>query len=93
MKRCKLISCWTDYPFEELRDIAGKKAPMRQVTVLSYDGDKYCKVFCNALVLEVKAGYLYSSPTKMEYKYKQWWPNPVNMRKIERMINTVCEYE
>ena len=38
------MKAWTDYPFEYLQDEAGKKAPVREVEVLSYDGDKYCRV-------------------------------------------------
>lgn len=50
---------YTDYPFVELGDEAGKIAPIRQVKVLSYDSDKYCRIKVQGLTTEVKAGYLY----------------------------------
>jgi len=53
---------FTDYPFEELGDEAFKEAPVREVEVLSYDGDKYCRVLFDGRELEVKSGYLYVSP-------------------------------
>ena len=91
MKRCKLFSCWTDYPITELGDIVCRKAPYRQVTVLSYDGNKYAKVFINrgiGIYTEIKIGYLYSSPDKLHYQYRRWWNKCVNRRKFERMINS-----
>jgi len=39
-----MITCWTDYPFVALGDAPGQKAPIRLVTLISYDGDKYAKV-------------------------------------------------
>jgi hypothetical protein len=81
MKRCKHITCWTDYPFVELGDEPYKLAPIRHVNIISYDGNKYAKVsFENCGdILEVKIGYLYSQPGR----YGQ--VKRVNPRKIERM--------
>ena len=53
------MKAWTDYPFEYLQDEAGKKAPVREVEVLSYDGDKYCRVRVCGHEDEIKAGYIY----------------------------------
>jgi hypothetical protein len=50
---------YTDYPFEELGDTPGKKAPIRKVEVTSYDGDKYCTVKFENITKEIKSGYLY----------------------------------
>lgn len=60
------MKAWTDYPIVELGDIAGQEAPIRQVTVLSYDGDKYCCVKVPGLEFteEIKAGYLYTRPSR-----------------------------
>lgn len=52
---------YTDYPFTELGDTPGQSAPIREVRVLSYDGDKYCRVLVDGHKLEVKAGYIYRS--------------------------------
>lgn len=56
------MKAYTDYPFTELGDIAREQAPIRQCTVISYDGDKYCKIVVGKLITEVKAGYLYKEP-------------------------------
>lgn len=50
---------WTDYPFESLGDAPYKKAPVRQIDVLSYDNDKYCKIKVEGVHEEIKAGYIY----------------------------------
>lgn len=54
------MKAYTDYPFTELGDIAGEKAPIRSCFVIAYDGDKYCKIVVDKLETEVKIGYLYS---------------------------------
>lgn len=81
MKKVKSITCWTDYPFVELGDVAGQKAPIRHVTVVKYDGDKYVTISVKdcPTVLSVKAGYLYSKPGRLGSVPK------VNIRKLERM--------
>lgn len=82
MKRCKTITCWTDYPFTELGDEPYKTAPIRHVNVISYDGNKYaCVSFENTGdFLHVKAGYLYSKPGRLGQV------KAVNRRKLERML-------
>ncbi len=50
---------YTDYPFTELGDTPGCSAPIREVKILSYDGDKYCIVEINGHELTVKAGYIF----------------------------------
>lgn len=50
---------YTDYPFEELNDIPFKPAPVREITILSYDGDKYCKILVEGIISEIKSGYIY----------------------------------
>lgn len=82
MKRCHTITCWTDYPFVELGDTAGQKAPVRHVNVVRFDGNKYATVsfeHCGDF-LSVKAGYLYSK----KGRYGQ--VKQVSFRKLERMI-------
>ena len=56
------MKAWTDYPFTELGDTAGKEAPIRRIDVLSYDSDKYCKVLVCGVESEVKLGYIYEKP-------------------------------
>lgn len=56
------MKAWTDYPFRELGDTPLKEAPVREVEVLSYDGDKYCKILVGGVQSEVKWGYLYVAP-------------------------------
>jgi hypothetical protein len=51
---------YTDYPFEELGDKAGKKAPIRKVMPISYDNNKYVKVLIEGIYSEIKSGYIYT---------------------------------
>jgi len=53
------MKAWTDYPITRLGDIEGRVAPVRQCTVLSYDGNKYCRVRVGRYVEEIKSGYIY----------------------------------
>lgn len=57
------MKAWTDYPFEQLGDEPYKEAPVREVKIISYDGNKYCKVKIKGFryALEVKSGYLYQT--------------------------------
>lgn len=57
------FTCYTDYPFTELGDIAYQEAPVRHVKAVSWNGDKYVNIVIDGLeheLHEVKAGYLYS---------------------------------
>lgn len=87
MKQVSKFTCWTDYPFTELGDVAYQPAPVRRVTVVGYDGDKYAKVKVvegdKEIVTEVKSGYLYTLPVR----YKQ--AIFVNRRKLERMTTAI----
>lgn len=53
------MKAWTDYPFTRLGDTAGKKAPVREIEVLSYDGNKYCRIKVCGEEDSIKAGYIY----------------------------------
>lgn len=55
------MKAFTDYPFEELGDEPYVKAPVREVSVISFDGNKYCRILVDGFETEVKAGYLYTS--------------------------------
>ena len=54
------MKAFTDYPILELGDKPNQKAPVRECEVLSYDGDKYCKIRVAGCFDEVKTGYLYA---------------------------------
>jgi len=56
------MKAWTDYPFASLDDAPGQQAPIREVDVLSYDGNKYCRILVKGYCEQVKAGYLYQRP-------------------------------
>lgn len=56
------MKAYTDYPFDFLGDPPGSAAPVREVEVLSYDGDKYCTVVVGGHKTEIKSGYLYKTP-------------------------------
>ena len=59
---------WTDYPFVKLGDTPGKSAPLREVEIVDYDGDKYvtCSVIGTQTNYEViKRFYVYSVKRKV----------------------------
>lgn len=62
---CDDMKAWTDYPFIFLGDTAGRKAPVREIDVLSYDGDKYCRIRVCGMTGEIKAGYIYQSKGRL----------------------------
>lgn len=51
---------YTDYPILELGDEPHKPAPVRECTILRYDGDKYCDVVVEGIKTNFKAGYIYT---------------------------------
>lgn len=57
----------TDYPLFESE--YGKAAPFRLVSVLDYDGNKYCVIEFNGVEYSVKAGYLYRSRRKRHLRH------------------------
>jgi len=62
------ITAWTDYPITELGDTPGQEAPIRQVFVVSWDGNKYASIIIPQegrrypIIKEIKVGYLYTQP-------------------------------
>lgn len=59
------MKAWTDYPFTELGDTAGSTAPVREIEVLMYDGDKYATVVVAGHTTQVKAAYCYQHPGRL----------------------------
>ncbi len=59
------MRAWTDYPILELGDLSGEKAPVREIQVLSYDGNKYCKILVDGVYDEIKAGYIYTKSGRL----------------------------
>lgn len=57
------MKAYTDYPFEFLGDIAGEEAPIREIEVLFYDGDKRLTVVVEGVTTQVKRGYVYKTPS------------------------------
>jgi len=55
------MKAYTDYPMTEAELEHENTAPVREVVILKYDGDKYCDVFCPELTLnaQIKLGYLF----------------------------------
>lgn len=53
------MKAWTDYPFTWLGDITGAFAPVREIEVLSYDDNKYCRIKVCGEEDEIKSGYVY----------------------------------
>lgn len=57
------MKAYTDYPFEFLGDVAGEEAPIREVEVLFYDGDKRLTIRVEGVTTQVKRGYVYKTPS------------------------------
>jgi hypothetical protein len=57
---------FTDYPLF----VTEIKAPIREIKVLSYDGDKYCKVEYEGEIFEIKSGYIYPKRERHNNKKK-----------------------
>ena len=53
------MKAYTDYPFEFLGDEPYKEAPVREIDVLSYDDNKYCRILVCGEEGEIKSGYIY----------------------------------
>lgn len=54
------MNFWTDYPIAELGDAPGVQAPVRLCKPVAYDGNKYCRVEVEGVVVAFKAGYIYT---------------------------------
>lgn len=65
------MRAYTDYPILELGDISGEEAPIREVKILYYDGDKRCKVIVEGVQEEIKTGYLYTAPVRSDEAYEK----------------------
>ena len=55
---------YTDYPFVELGDEPNKEAPIREVSLIGFDGDKYVDVLVEGKVSSTKWGYIYMEPKR-----------------------------
>jgi len=53
------MKAYTDYPFEFLGDQPYMIAPIREIKIISYDGDKYCHIEVEGHETEIKVGYIY----------------------------------
>jgi hypothetical protein len=56
------IGAWTDFAIRELGDKAGAAAPIREVTVVAYDGAGYATALCCGKVVEIDINFLYARP-------------------------------
>jgi hypothetical protein len=75
------VKAFTDYPILELGDRAFVEAPVRACEILSYDGDKYCKISVGGVETTIKAGYLYE-------KSGRYGEVPrIRLNQLERMTN------
>lgn len=54
------ILAYTDMPFEELGDKPYQVAPIRQIELLAYDGNKYVTARNGGVVIKLKSGYVYT---------------------------------
>lgn len=76
------MKAWTDYPITELGDTPHVEAPVREIEVLAYDGDKYCRVLVCGIEKSIKAGYLYQEPGRCSEKP---YPKPVSRAQLQTL--------
>jgi len=76
------LKAWTDYPIIELGDTPYVRAPIREVEILYYDGDKYCRVLVDGVEKEIKAGYLYRGPGRCD---EAPYPEPVTRIQLHKI--------
>lgn len=71
------MKAWTDYPFTFLGDEPFKPAPIREIEVISYDGNRYCQIVVEGHTAEIKAGFIYEKPGRYPDS------SPVYLSKLE----------
>lgn len=59
------MQAWTDYPFTFLGDVPHVEAPIREIEVISYDGDKYCEIIVEEHTTSIKSGYIYTASGRL----------------------------
>ncbi len=59
------MKAFTDYPFPFLGDTVGEEAPIREVEIVSWYGNKYVDIKVGGILADVKAGYLYQAPGRL----------------------------
>lgn len=71
------LQYYTDYPIIKFGDKPGRLAPMREIEILSYDGNKYCTVKVIPSIFEknkkpvketIKSGYIYKNINRRQLK-------------------------
>ncbi len=70
-----MLDAFTDYPIPSYGDVAGKQAPIRKATILTYDRNKYCDVLVyqvdedgdlRGTVVNFKQFYLYKNEARLD---------------------------
>jgi len=55
---------YTDYPMTHLGDKSGVEAPIREIFIHGWDGNKYAYVTVEGTVTSIKCGYIYPSAAR-----------------------------
>lgn len=76
------MKCYTDFPLYQAEYY--KKAPIREVEFIAYDGNKYCTIKFENVIYEIKAGYLYSEAKRLTSDFS---PKKFNINKALVTIN------
>jgi hypothetical protein len=76
------MDLYTDYPIHLLGDEPYQEAPIRKCEILNWDGDKYCDVLVEGVVVNFKAGYIYTE----ECTWKQEHVVPLEYLKTKENI-------
>lgn len=77
-----MTTFYTDYPIQELGDILGKAGPVRECSLLSYDGDKYVDILVEGVEKSIKRFYVFTREGETG-GYKSLYTTPVTDVELE----------
>lgn len=78
------MKAWTDYPIVGLGDKPNdpsRLAPIREIEIIGWDGDKYAKVLVAGVITYIKHGYLYTEPKRLDDN-----PKTVSIEDLNRLM-------
>jgi len=58
------MKAYTDYPMTHLGDKSGEQAPIREIFIHGWDGNKCVYITVEGTVTSIKYGYIYASSAR-----------------------------
>lgn len=56
------MKAWTDYQFQWLENKAGEISTVREIEVISYEGEEYCKIKVGGKFDTIRCNFIYQKP-------------------------------